>query len=207
MEFLDYEKQHTKPKNDTVRELTSGRDENIESPFDGRILKSHNKTSKKDAFAKDIKFYILRDPRDCFVSYYHYFKSYKAGGPTGLVFNLLSILGRRYQIRWFLSNWKKHVVNGSSSCETIFKYESLLEGGEKYLESKLSKIGLPIDLTRVGTSFEYFSFSKLSGGRKPGDGDNSNFFRKGVSGDWVNFLNETEVSMFDSALKLYNELD
>ena len=207
MEFVDYEKQHARPKNETVRKLTSGQNENAESLFDGQLLKSHNKTSKKSDFVKDVKYYIIRDPRDCFVSYYHYFKSYKAGGPTRFIFNLLSLMGRKYQIRWFLNKWTSHVSNGSRKCSVIFKYESLLAVGESYLEDKLDEAGIATDPVRVRESFEHFSFSNLSGGRKPGEGDNTSFFRKGVSGDWVNFLQEDEVSIFDSAVKLYSSLN
>lgn len=39
-------------------------------------------------------------------------------------------------------------------------------------------------------------FSKLSGGRKPGEEDNKSHYRKGVHGDWVNHFNKGHIRQF-----------
>lgn len=47
------------------------------------------------------------------------------------------------------------------------------------------------------------SFSALSGGRKPGQEDEKNHFRKGIAGDWVNHFTEDHKKYFK---KKYNDL-
>jgi len=39
-------------------------------------------------------------------------------------------------------------------------------------------------------------FSKISGGRKIGQEDNSSHYRKGVSGDWANHFNKEHIKIF-----------
>ena len=46
----------------------------------------------------------------------------------------------------------------------------------------------------------------MSGGRKAGIEKNSNFFRKGISGDWKNHLNDNELILFERSLKIYKDI-
>lgn len=58
-------------------------------------------------------------------------------------------------------------------------------------------------------AFEKFSFENMSGGRKKGEEDTSNFYRKGVAGDWKNKLKKEQLDALykkwgDYQKKLYD---
>jgi hypothetical protein len=64
------------------------------------------------------------------------------------------------------------------------------------------KLHLPrLPLSRLPRSWvpgavDAHSFSRLSGGRKPGQEDSTHKFRRGVAGDWRNHLNENHLAAF-----------
>ncbi len=68
------------------------------------------------------------------------------------------------------------------------RYEDLV--ADEALEIRRLLEFLPVDNTPelVGECSRAGSFKKLSGGRERGEGDNSKFYRKGVTGDWENHL-------------------
>jgi sulfotransferase family protein len=53
-----------------------------------------------------------------------------------------------------------------------------------------------LDIVKMKKIIKYFSFDKLSKGRARGDVDNRSHYRKGVSGDWVKYFNESHKNYF-----------
>jgi len=69
----------------------------------------------------------------------------------------------------------------------------LLKTKQKYLGGKTRGTGVPhVDKNIL----ENQSFFNLSGGRKPGEEDKEAFYRKGIIGDWKNYLTDTQNKEF-----------
>ena len=93
-------------------------------------------------------------------------------------------------------------LHGESDFECV-RYEDLLSepGNEFYRVLGFLEIQLPDDL--ITSIIARNQFERLSGGRrfwrrprKQGYADPNSHFRKGVVGDWKNYLNESHKSSF-----------
>ena len=69
-------------------------------------------------------------------------------------------------------------------------YESLLNNFEETFKNILDFLGEDSSLEIIDFIKEESSFKKLSGGRNHGEEDTRDFFRKGVSGDYLEKLND-----------------
>ncbi len=68
------------------------------------------------------------------------------------------------------------------------RYEDLLVKEDEILGHLCRFLGVEDSDDAINACSESGSFRKLSGGRQRGESDNSNFYRKGVAGDWKNHL-------------------
>ncbi len=75
-------------------------------------------------------------------------------------------------------------------------YEDMLEDAPGQLTRALALIGVDNDEATVHHCIEAASFERLSGGREPGREDRAHFFRKGVRGDWANWLTPEQDRRF-----------
>lgn len=89
----------------------------------------------------------------------------------------------------------------------VLQYESLLLNPLPLVADIFARMGVSADHKLVEQIVAQNSFENLSGGRKPGEEDRESFFRKGVSGDWVNYFTENDLQSFieiaGSALTLW----
>jgi len=76
------------------------------------------------------------------------------------------------------------------------RYEDMLEDAPGQLARVLALIGVEHDRATVARCLEAASFERLSGGRERGREDRASFFRKGVGGDWVNWLTPAQNERF-----------
>lgn len=80
----------------------------------------------------------------------------------------------------------------------VARYEDLLDDPVREMQAVYSFLSVAADEVTTRAAVDRCSFEKLSGGRKPGEADNSSFFRKGVAGDWRNYFTSDAVVAFKS---------
>lgn len=72
----------------------------------------------------------------------------------------------------------------------MLHYEDMAADPRAALGPLLAAIGLSAERAVVDDLIDAASFSKLAGGRRPGQADVDSFFRKGVVGDYKNYLTD-----------------
>lgn len=68
------------------------------------------------------------------------------------------------------------------------RYEDLLRGEEEILGRLLAFLGVDASSATIAACRAAGAFKRLSGGRDRGEEDQTNFYRKGVAGDWRHHL-------------------
>ena len=127
--------------------------------------------------------HILRDPRDTATSAWFHF------GKTD---------GRSFEeyIEFYITRaWPLNVTSARQSGQAIgpsryreVRYEDLKAQPTELFEGLLKFISVSTDGEMVRKCVNAASFDKKSGGRQPGQKDNSSFYRSGTCGDWRNHL-------------------
>ncbi|RFN60056.1 sulfotransferase domain-containing protein [Marixanthomonas ophiurae] len=107
-----------------------------------------------------------------------------------------------------LKSYFHHVLNlnkGIQETVKFVKYENLISenGFDSFLEildfiDENSTIKSTEDFL---AAWENNSFEKLSKGRKPGEKDDTSFFRNGLAGDYVNHLTPEQIRFIENELK------
>jgi hypothetical protein len=77
----------------------------------------------------------------------------------------------------------------------IFRYEDFANDNRRFLEDLLDYMGVALPEDAVAALYERHAFEQVSGGREAGVEDQHDHYRKGVSGDWQNY--------FDDSLRIY----
>lgn len=175
---------------------------------------------------------VVRDPRDLFVSFYHYENSYeKSDGNSALFEHFQHDKSRPLQedfclylkakLLWpfhpwfyysqFLDSW----LNRPGVC--VVRYEDCLKEPVPQLVRMLRFLGDHVDLDRVKrtveeTSFKAITRARYGEAREAGQADNTKFHRKGIAGDWRNHFNEEACRLLEmvegsSLRRLGYELD
>jgi glutaredoxin 3 len=153
--------------------------------------------------------YIMRDGRDTFISrYFHLLRQpvQKAAAekylgremtPDNMSENLTGFIRFLTTYSGSAPDWREHIRNWSRHDFITVKYEELSQDPEGTLARALQQLaGEPPDMERVRAAVEANRFSKLTA-RKPGQEDSTNYFRKGVVGDWRNHFTKTDARVFD----------
>lgn len=76
------------------------------------------------------------------------------------------------------------------------RYEDLLDDPGTHAGRLIAHVGADADPAVVRACLDASSFERLSRGRSRGEEDRASFFRKGVSGDWVNWLTPSQHERF-----------
>ena len=151
------------------------------------------------------RFVVIRDLRDTLVSAYFSVKNTHPlmsdwivtqrdamkhkSVEEGLLFMLDVMMPRAAQIQW---SW---VAAG----ERLIKYEELLERDEEILERLLlGHCRLPVSRARFREVIRANRFVSQTGGRRPGDEDQTSHERKGIAGDWRNHYTPAVTRAFKS---------
>ncbi len=163
--------------------------------------------------------HIVRDPRDVavsamFHSYRNFREKHEKNWVTDFVESVLegntaNILKKKAVAAYFKSHakaWKQiasifHIKGQSLYGDNylLVRYEDLLQMPQQQVQRLFSFAGLADDPQRVADVVEKASFKNLSKGRKAGEQDSASFYRKGVSGDWKNYLSD------DASRKVFKE--
>ncbi|WP_136810714.1 sulfotransferase domain-containing protein [Desulfosediminicola flagellatus] len=156
-----------------------------------QIYKSHSSYDKN--FQKVI--YIVRDPRDVYISYYHFMKK-----TIPLSWDLAAFI-EKYDGPY--GTWSNHVLSwiGEKRPNVIvIKYEDLLLNTYNVLLKVLKFSGIQVNEDRIRKAIKQSSFESMSKierdeGRKYGDGETV-FVRKGRSGQWRDVFGDKELVAF-----------
>lgn len=159
-------------------------------------------------------FFVQRDPRDILVSWYFSNRySHKLGFPEldkrrqelaqlSERDGILATVGQFGAIANMLRSWATAAKSDPSI--TIMRYEDLTGPDKAAAWSRLlthCDIKVPADvLTKV---LDTYAFEKISGGRKLGEEDKQEKYRKGVPGDWKNYFDKDTRQRFAD---LYGDL-
>ncbi|WP_456380188.1 sulfotransferase domain-containing protein [Thiolapillus sp.] len=170
--------------------------------------------------------HIVRDPRDVavsamFHSYRNFREKHERNWITDFVESVLegnndSILKKQAVSAYFKSHakaWNRIVSIFHGAGQSLYgddylllRYEDLLQSPHEQVHRLFSFASLADDERLVADVVEKASFKNLSKGRKAGDQDSSSFYRKGVAGDWENYLSpEASRKVFKEAWELMNQ--
>lgn len=160
---------------------------------------------------------VVRDPRDMYVSFYHYqvffdkanrhtpiFEHYEHDPELSVEDDFNNYLRARllyaahpwFFFSQFLDSW----LNRPDSY--IVRYEDCLADPEAELVRILRFLDDTVDLDRVRdtvnkTSFASITAEKYGESRPAGQEDKTKFHRKGVAGDWRNYFNEDACRLIE----------
>lgn len=159
-------------------------------------------------------FHVIRDPRDIAVSsYFSHLYSHPTDGWKELARHrerLQTVSQEEGLIldSEFISLNFKRLYDWNYAMPNVLelKLEEIIGDPRGKFVEIFAHLGIfdeKISLERLSEILEQKSFSRLAGGRKPGDEDIHSHFRKGIPGDWVNHFNEDHKKYFKEK---YNQL-
>lgn len=158
-------------------------------------------------------FHLIRDPRDVLVSDYfsrrnthkvvdtpHKIEMRKYLQEHSLEEGLLYMLDHCTFFKQ-IQGWK------ISERENILdiKYEDLILDEKKVFKKILNHMNISITDKKLDGIISKCTFKTLSGGREPGQEDINSHFRKGISGDWKNYMKKGS-RIYDVFYKRYEHL-
>lgn len=170
--------------------------------------------------------HIVRDPRDVavsamFHSYRNFREKHERNWITDFVDSVLegnndNILKKQAVSAYFKSHaraWNRIASIFHHTGEALYgenyllvRYEDLLQAPREQVNRLFAFTGLAHDEQLVADVVEKASFKNLSKGRKAGEQDSSSFYRKGVAGDWKNYLTpEASRKVFRDAWELMQQ--
>ena len=154
-------------------------------------------------------FFIMRDPRDAVVSWYFSAKhSHTPVNPMpqlrqdlenlNLTQGLQYIIDRLVEFGSFDAqrSWRLAAEAAQDSPVALFRYEDLVTDSRAFLTRLFTYLDITMPQEKIGSLSERISFEKLSGGRKQGQEDVQNHYRKGIAGDWKNYFDEVVLRYF-----------
>lgn len=154
-------------------------------------------------------FFILRDPRDIVVSWYFSIRYSHAVVIDSIaeVRKLLEKLsvseGLKYSIDILeeaglfraQKSWM-HVSSEDQKNIRIFRYEDFVRDERPFLKQLFDYMDIAMPEKEFISLYERHRFENYSEGRKKGVEDQKSHYRKGESGDWVNYFNDSILGHF-----------
>jgi hypothetical protein len=152
-------------------------------------------------------FFVLRDPRDIAVSWYFALKY--SHGPTAKVLELRRQLegldledGLRFSIDSLaalgLFEAQKSWVLASDDRDhvKVVRYEDMVADSRRFMHELFRYLDIDMPAPAFATLHDRHEFKNITGGRERGTEDTHDHYRKGVAGDWRNYLNGALLAYF-----------
>lgn len=147
-------------------------------------------------------FFVMRDPRDIVVSWYHAMKvshdsldgalddvrrQLRSRGTADGLKHAIDLLGSKAGLFDALESWVD--ADGEEPHLILVRYEDLT-GSESASEFGriMDHCDIAVPDPLLEAVLEDVSFERMSGGRRRGEEDVDSHYRKGVAGDWRNHL-------------------
>lgn len=158
--------------------------------------------------------YVVRNGKDVVVSYYHFYQSHLNYKGTFAEFYQLFMEGKVLYGSWFdhVANWWS---NRNNHQILFLSYEDLKEDLKSELEKLINFCGFQITPERFSEVMDRCSFEFMKQHETKFDfatqilverGINKNsFIRKGKSGNWHEYLSETQQQEFSEKMSKYQD--
>ncbi|MEM6485637.1 MAG: sulfotransferase domain-containing protein [Pseudomonadota bacterium] len=156
-------------------------------------------------------FFVLRDPRDAVVSWYHSARySHNAAYPIPYLRQQLAgrspLHGLTFMTTWLQKvgyfdaqlSWLDACQNGADTA--VFRYEDLCGDSRAFIEQLLDYLHIPMssaDRDLLDTDLDY---QRFSGGREKTDLNIHSHYRKAEPGDWQRYLNGAAWTHFKNTV-------
>ena len=158
-------------------------------------------------------FHLIRDPRDVLVSdYFSRRKTHK------VVDTLHKIEMRKYLQEHSIEEGLLYMLDHCTFFKQIqgwkiserenildIKYEDLILDEKKVFKKILNHMSISITDKKLDDIISKCTFKTLSGGREPGQEDTNSHYRKGISGDWKNYIKKGS-HIYDAFYKRYEHI-
>jgi hypothetical protein len=160
---------------------------------------------------------VVRDPRDMYVSFYHFETNYERRSKQSAISEFFTHEDGRPKDEDFYCYLKAKLLHPShpwffysqfiddwagrpGTC--LVRYEDCLKDAKKELIRIVRYLGEEVDLKRIADTVEETSFAaitskKYGASRSAGDADNTKFHRKGIAGDWKNYFNRDSCELLE----------
>lgn len=104
-----------------------------------------------------------------------------------------------YSSRWAtaVASAERFGASNPGVLHTV-RYEDLKEDFASAFSGVVGFLGVNVSEEEVARCGEESSFTRLSGGRQPGDENPTSFLRKGIVGDWRVSLTQQQLDIFDA---------
>ncbi len=135
-------------------------------------LHLHLRAGSKQKFYQNCVRIVNKNPHDS-TFFYHFAHKWQA------ITNYLHIQGQQ--------EWGKDYL--------LVKYEDLLAAPQQTVSGIFDFLDISIEEALLNKIIQNMSFESITG-RKPGEQDIHNFYRKGVAGDWKNYFNMADKAAF-----------
>ena len=149
------------------------------------------------AFPRARFVHIIRDGRDRAVSSWHLMRRDPPDRrPEWYSDDIVEMAVRGAPV-WthYIRTVRAHVARSGVRYHEL-SYENLKRDPAGVMQQLLSFLGVDEGRAAAESCVEAAAFSKLSGGRAPGQEDAGSFYRKGVVGDWTNYFDADASAAF-----------
>ncbi|GAB3807180.1 sulfotransferase domain-containing protein [Virgibacillus kimchii] len=193
-------------KGELIQNVQSEPIENLPTPH---LVWSHE--SYDSSYPKVI--YLVRDPRDIVISYYHHFKRYYNSNR-----NFDDFFEAFMQGNIGYGKWSTNVDSWLDNQEKIkhgfllIKYEDLLENTRKEAERIIDFLNLDRTEKEINEAVEWASFDNMSAlekkqrdhliGNSPTVNQSIPFVREGKANNWKSFLSEAQQRKINQSFEI-----
>ncbi|MEM8719921.1 MAG: tetratricopeptide repeat protein [Cyanobacteria bacterium P01_G01_bin.39] len=152
-------------------------------------------------------FFVLRDPRDAVVSWY--FSAKYSHVLTSIIpelrrnlaemdlnSGLKYIIDRLQEFGYFEAQRSWKLVEGEQQNIAIFRYEDLVDSNSSFLRKLFHHLSIEIPETEFIDLCERNKFEAITKGRVQGEENINSHYRKGISGDWKNYFDNSTLDYF-----------
>jgi hypothetical protein len=152
-------------------------------------------------------FFVMRDPRDIVVSWYFSAKySHPLIDPIPRLRKGLEHLDMQQGMEYMIDAWDGFglfeaqrswmQIPEEVSGARVFRYESLAAGNFLFLKQLFDYLELEMPEKELDELYKRHEFAAITGGRQQGAGDQSSHYRKGVSGEWRDYFDDSLMAYF-----------
>ncbi|MFA1820906.1 sulfotransferase domain-containing protein [Virgibacillus oceani] len=192
-------------KGEMIQNVASKPIENLPTPH---LVWSHD--SYDSSYPKVI--YLVRDPRDVVISYYHHFKKYYGSSRNFDDFFEAFMQGNIGYRMWDtnVASWldkQEEVKHGF----LLIKYEELLENTFKEAQRIVAFLDLDRTAKEINEAVNWASFDNMSAlekkqqhhlkGNTPKSNDNIPFVREGKANKWKSFLSDEQQRQINQSFE------